>query len=64
MHTKTMLIDGSTSIVGSYNLDLRSTYLDTELMLVIDSPARLQDLAQRAKGACKRGFARVTGVVF
>lgn len=111
MHTKTMLIDGSTSIVGSYNLDLRSTYLDTEFMLVIDSPAvneqlrehfeqmararrliqdtcvrepvengllfeqpavkkhlnssaRLQDLAQRAKGARKRGFARVTGVVF
>lgn len=64
VHTKTMLIDGSTSIVGSYNLDLRSTYLDTELMLVIDSPARLQDLAQRAKEACKRGFARVTGVVF
>ena len=111
MHTKTMLIDDSTSIVGSYNLDLRSTYLDTELMLVIDSTAvneqlcahfeqmarasrliqgacvrepvedgllfeqpavrkhfgssaRLQDLVRRAKGACKRGFARVTGVVF
>ncbi len=35
-HTKTILIDDRISIVGSYNLDMRSTYLDTELMLVID----------------------------
>lgn len=38
MHTKTILIDDSVSIIGSYNLDARSTYLDTEMMLVIDSP--------------------------
>ncbi len=38
VHTKTVLIDDNLSIVGSYNLDIRSTYLDTELMLVIDSP--------------------------
>ncbi len=37
VHTKTVLIDDHLSIVGSYNLDMRSTYLDTELMLVIDS---------------------------
>lgn len=37
VHTKTILIDDNISIVGSYNLDMRSTYLDTELMLVIDS---------------------------
>ena len=37
VHTKTVLIDDNISIVGSYNLDMRSTYLDTELMLVIDS---------------------------
>ena len=36
-HTKAVLIDDRHSIVGSYNLDMRSTYLDTELMLVIDS---------------------------
>lgn len=36
VHTKTVLIDDTLSIVGSYNLDMRSTYLDTELMLVID----------------------------
>ena len=38
VHTKAVLIDDDISIVGSYNLDIRSTYLDTELMLVIESP--------------------------
>ncbi len=38
VHTKTILLDDRISIIGSYNLDIRSTYLDTELMLVIDSP--------------------------
>lgn len=37
VHTKTVLIDDNISIVGSFNLDMRSTYLDTETMLVIDS---------------------------
>lgn len=37
VHTKTVLVDDNISIVGSYNFDMRSTYLDTELMLVIDS---------------------------
>lgn len=44
MHTKTILIDDSISVVGSFNLDVRSTYLDTELMLVIDCPALNQQL--------------------
>ncbi|MDO4459163.1 MAG: phospholipase D family protein [Clostridia bacterium] len=37
LHTKTIIIDDNISVVGSYNFDMRSTYLDTELMLVIDS---------------------------
>lgn len=37
VHTKTVVIDDRISVVGSYNFDMRSTYLDTELMLVIDS---------------------------
>ncbi len=36
MHTKTILLDDRISIVGSFNCDMRSTYLDTETMLVID----------------------------
>lgn len=39
VHTKLMVLDDRLSVVGSYNLDMRSTYQDTELMLVVDSPA-------------------------
>lgn len=35
MHDKSILIDDDISIIGSYNLDMRSTYLDTEVMLVV-----------------------------
>lgn len=38
LHTKTVLIDEDLSIIGSFNLDMRSAYLDTELMLVVESP--------------------------
>lgn len=38
LHTKTILIDDTVSVIGSYNLDMRSTYIDTELMLMIDCP--------------------------
>ncbi|MEG2322505.1 MAG: phospholipase D family protein [Bacilli bacterium] len=37
IHTKSMLVDDNISIVGSFNLDMRSAYIDTETMLVIDS---------------------------
>lgn len=36
-HTKALLIDDDMSLVGSYNMDMRSTYQDTELMLAVDS---------------------------
>ena len=36
-HTKAVLIDDRMGIVGSYNLDMRSTYQDTELMHAVDS---------------------------
>lgn len=50
MHTKTVVIDENISIVGSYNLDMRSTYLDTELMLVIDSPWLNEHIREMASG--------------
>ena len=37
-HTKTILIDDDLSLVGSFNFDMRSTYLDTEMMLLVESP--------------------------
>ena len=36
-HGKSIVIDDDISVVGSFNMDMRSAYLDTELMLVIKS---------------------------
>ena len=36
MHNKSLVIDHRLSVIGSFNFDMRSTYLDTETMLVID----------------------------
>ena len=36
-HGKSMVIDDDISVVGSFNMDMRSAYIDTELMLVIKS---------------------------
>ncbi len=36
-HGKCMTIDDDMSIVGSFNMDMRSVYLDTELMLAVNS---------------------------
>lgn len=46
MHTKTILVDDNISIIGSYNFDIRSTYLNTELMLVVDSGDLNQELKE------------------
>ncbi len=37
-HAKTVLIDDSLVLLGSFNMDLRSAYMSTEIMLAIDSP--------------------------
>lgn len=36
-HGKSMTIDDNLAIVGSFNMDMRSAYIDTELMLVVNS---------------------------
>ena len=51
VHTKTILVDEDISIVGSYNLDMRSTYLDTEMMLVIRSRELNENLRLQAQSA-------------
>lgn len=45
-HTKALLIDDHMTILGSYNMDMRSTYQDTELMLVVDSPELNAEIAK------------------
>ena len=64
MHTKTVLIDDRLSIIGSFNVDMRSTYLDTELMLAIDCPALNALLREQlAEIAAKSRFVSSDGAV-
>lgn len=37
IHAKTYIVDNRMSIIGSFNMDPRSEYIDTEIMLAIDS---------------------------
>ncbi|MGN0599791.1 MAG: phosphatidylserine/phosphatidylglycerophosphate/cardiolipin synthase family protein [Oscillospiraceae bacterium] len=46
IHAKTYIIDDRMAIVGSYNLDPRSAYIDTEMMLAIDSADFTRHLKQ------------------
>ena len=45
LHTKCLLVDGRTGFVGSFNFDLRSAFLNTEMGVLFDAPALVADLA-------------------
>jgi cardiolipin synthase C len=45
LHAKTFAVDRARIFVGSFNFDQRSTHLNTEMGLVIDSPALARELA-------------------
>lgn len=46
IHAKSMVIDDYLSIIGTYNLDARSSFLNTESILVIDSAPFALSLTQ------------------
>lgn len=46
LHTKSVLVDGQLSMVGTVNLDMRSLWLNFEITMVIDDDAFGGDLAQ------------------
>lgn len=50
IHGKSFLMDGRLTAVGSFNLDDRSMYIDTEAMLVIDSPEFYEQLKAAVDG--------------
>jgi cardiolipin synthase len=45
LHTKSILVDGQLSLVGTVNLDMRSLWLNFEITLVIDDAGFGGDLA-------------------
>lgn len=47
------MVGENISIVGSCNFDMRSIYLDTEMMLVIDSKELNADIRQQIEGLKK-----------
>jgi putative cardiolipin synthase len=46
LHAKTFAVDRSRVFVGSFNFDPRSAHLNTEMGLVIDSPALAQNITE------------------
>lgn len=54
-HAKLLVIDHRWSFVGSMNMDLRSSRLNTELGLIIDSPALAKDISGLIDGARAMG---------
>jgi cardiolipin synthase len=46
LHTKSVLVDGQLSLVGTVNLDMRSLWLNFEITLVIDDDGFGADLAR------------------
>ena len=46
-HGKSIVIDDDIAVVGSYNFDCRSTYVDTETMLVVQGKEITKQLKRR-----------------
>jgi len=49
LHTKLFIVDRHFVMIGSLNLDPRSRLLNTELMMVFESPELAEDLVDRIK---------------
>jgi cardiolipin synthase C len=47
LHAKTIVVDRRLAWIGSFNLDPRSTRLNTEMAVLLDSPSLASDLATR-----------------
>ncbi|MBL8199434.1 MAG: phospholipase D family protein [Chromatiales bacterium] len=52
LHAKSMVLDRSVVYIGSFNLNLRSTYLNSETALIVESP----ELAQRVAASMEELF--------
>lgn len=45
LHSKSMVLDRSVVYIGSFNLNLRSTYLNSETALIVESPELAEQVA-------------------
>ncbi|WP_127104004.1 phospholipase D-like domain-containing protein [Pararhodobacter zhoushanensis] len=52
VHAKTFIVDGQRAFVGSFNFDLRSAFLNTELGMLFDDPGLIEDLTALFEEAC------------
>lgn len=53
LHVKNLVFDANSIYIGSFNLDPRSTHLNTELGLLIDCPALAQEVRAVMIGECE-----------
>ena len=60
LHAKTYAVDGRVIFVGSFNMDPRSSLLNTEMGLVIDSVSMATQLSQRVDQAYPASAYRVS----
>lgn len=60
LHAKIFVVDGRRLFVGSFNFDPRSARLNTEMGLVIDSPALASRVSQRFASGWRQEAWRVT----
>ena len=60
-HGKSLVIDDDLSLVGSFNMDMRSAYINTELMVVVDSK-ELNKILRQNMEAYEKEAATVQGI--
>ena len=57
LHTKAMLLDGAVTLIGSFNFDMRSAYIDTEIMLYLRSDALCHAMMAYGDGLIAESYA-------
>lgn len=56
LHTKTWIFDRKITAIGSFNMDARSCYLDTEMMLIIESEGFAEHVLQETDPYLKKSL--------
>jgi putative cardiolipin synthase len=59
LHAKVVVIDGHRVALGSANMDHRSARINTEMLLLVDSPALAAELARLASAEALAGSYRL-----